>query len=142
MNKKGLTLVELMVAVIILSIFVLSVGMILTTSWKFWNDGWQQVGVQTDASYAFSRIEKIVRAGSSATVLGGGSALQVINGGSSTFQVVGGVLQLVQGGNTEDVASGVQSINFSSSGDTVLVTLTLLNSSASTNFRTTILLRN
>jgi prepilin-type N-terminal cleavage/methylation domain-containing protein len=143
MDKRGFTLAELMVSIIILAIFILSVGMILTSSWRFWNDGWEQVRVQQDASYAFARIEKIVRGGSSATVLDGGSGLQVIADGTIyIYQTNGNVLQLVTGGNTEAVTNGVQSINFSSSGDTVSVTLTLLNGSSSTDFRTTILLRN
>jgi prepilin-type N-terminal cleavage/methylation domain-containing protein len=141
MDRKGLTLIELMVAVVILSIFVLFVGMILTSSWKFWNSGWEQVEVQRDASYAFSRIERIVRSGDG--VSGGGSSLQVTTGATiHTFQLSGNTLRLIIGGNTEDLASGVQNVDFSISGDTVSVTLTLLSGDAGTDFRTTILLRN
>ncbi len=143
MNKKGLTLVELMVAVIVLSIFILAVGTIVITSWKFWNSGWEQVRLQRDASYAFARIERIVRSGNSATVLGGGSGLQVTEGGTTyIFQLSGDVLQLTTGGNTEDVASGVNNVNFLIAGDTVTVTLALQDGNSYADFRTTILLRN
>ena len=144
MNNKGFTLVELMVAIIILSIVVLSVGMILTSSWRFWNNGWQQVGVQRDASYAFSRIEKVVRAGSSAVVLGGGSGLQVTsNSITNTFQLNGNVLQLITGSTTENIVSGVQNNTpFSILGNTVTAELILQNGNSGTDFRTAILLRN
>jgi len=144
MNKKGFTIVELMVAIIILSIFLLSVGMILTSSVRFWNSGWDQVGVQQDASYAFARIEKIVRSGSSAVVLDGGSGLRVTADGTTyTFQLSGDVLQLVMGGNTADLVGGVQSVNFAIPEEgMVSVSLTLINNDAEANFRTTVLLRN
>lgn len=141
-GRKGFTLVEMMVAVIILSIFIVAVGMILTSSWGFWNDGWQQVLLQRDASYAFARIEKVVRRGSSVTFLSGGTGLQVIRNGTQIFQSGGGTLQLIEGGNVEEIVSGVQSINFSTSGNTVSVTLTLTDGSSNVNFRTTIFLRN
>ncbi len=144
MNKKGFTLIELMIAVVILSIFILAVGAIVVTSWKFWNGGWEQVELQRDASYAFARIERIVRSGNSATVLGGGSGLQVAEGAAThIFQLSGNILQLVTGGNTENIASGVQNNTpFSQSGNTVTVTLALQDGNAYANFRTTILLRN
>ena len=145
-GRKGFTLVEMMVAVIILSIFIVAVGMILTSSWGFWNDGWQQVILQRDASYAFASIEKVVRSGSSATVLAGGTGLQVIKNGTSgwtkNFQSGGGVLQLVEDGETKNIVGGIQSINFAISGNTVLITLTLTDGSSIVDFRTTILLRN
>ncbi|MCK4905293.1 prepilin-type N-terminal cleavage/methylation domain-containing protein [bacterium] len=145
-GRTGFTLVEMMVAVIILSIFIVAVGMMLSSSWRFWNDGWQQVILQRDASYAFASVEKVVRSGSSATILDGGTGLEVIKDGTSgwtkNFQSGGGVLQLVEGSQTKDIISRVQSINFSISGNTVLVTLTLTDGSSVVDFRTTIFLRN
>jgi prepilin-type N-terminal cleavage/methylation domain-containing protein len=144
LSLTGLTLIELMVTVVILSIFVLFVGMILTSSWRFWNSGWEQVGVQRDASYAFARIEKIVRSGDSAVLIGGGSGLQVTEDATIyTFQLIGDVLRLTTGGNTEDLVSGVQNNTpFSIVSDTVTVRLTLEEGNSGTDFRTTILLRN
>ena len=144
MNKKGFTLIELMITVVILSIFILAVGAIVVTSWKFWNSGWEQVELQRDASYAFARIERIVRSGNSVTVLGGGSGLEVAEGAAThIFQLSGNVLRLVTGGNTEDIASGVQNNTpFSQSGNTVTIILTLQKGDSGTDFRTTILLRN
>ena len=145
-GQIGFSLVEVMIAVVIFAIFILAVGTILTSAWKFWNNGWQQVRVQRDASYAFEIIEKVVREGSTASVIDGGSGLQVVKNGSSgwtkTFQSVGGVLQLDDGSGPDNVISGVQSISFSTAGNAVSVSLSLLNGSASANFRTTILLRN
>lgn len=146
LSLTGFTLVEMMVAVIVLSIFIVAVGMILSSSWGFWNDGWQQVLLQRDASYAFASVEKVVRSGSSATILDGGTGLEVIKDGTSgwtkNFQSGGGVLQLVEGSETKDIISRVQSINFSISGNTVSVTLTLTDGSSIVDFRTTIFLRN
>ena len=143
MNKKGMTLIELMITVIILSIFILAVGTIVITSWKFWNSGLEQVQLQRDASYAFARIEKFVHSGSGATVLGGGSGLQVTEGGTThIFQLSGDILQLITGGNTEAIASGVNNVNFLTAGDTVTVTLALQDGNSYADFRTTILLRN
>lgn len=141
---KGLTLIELMVAVVILSIFVLFVGMILTSSWRFWNSGWEQVEIQRDASYAFSRVEKVVRSGDSATLVGGGSGLQVTaDEVTYSFQLVGDALRLTADSGTETLVSGVQnSTPFSISGDTVTVRLTLEEGNSGTDVRTTILLRN
>lgn len=146
MNKKGFTLVEMIVAVMIFSIFILAVGAIMTSSWKFWNSGWEQVRLQRDASYTFARVEKIIRNGSTPTVLGGGSGLQVVKDGTpswtKTFQKVGNVLRLVEGENSEDIISGVQSISFSTSTDTVTIRLILQDGNSRTDFRTTVLLRN
>lgn len=147
MNKKGFTLIEMIVAIMILSIFILVVGAILTSSWKFWNSGWEQVRLQRDASYAFARIEKVVRDASDADLLAG-NKLQLTkeSGGSpvwtKTFQKSGNILQLDDGSTTENIISGVSSISFSDYGDTVTVNLNLQEETSQADFRTTILLRN
>lgn len=144
LSLTGFTLIELMVTVIILSIFILFVGMILTSSWKFWNSGWEQVGVQRDASYAFSIIEKIVHSGNGATLIGGGSGLQVTSDAATySFQLVGDTLRLTVDGSPEDLVSGVQNNTpFSIDEDTVTVRLILEEGNSGTDFQTTILLRN
>lgn len=167
-NKNGMTLVELMVGIIVLSIFMLGVGMMLISSGRFWNDGWDQVNAQEVASYAFERIGKVVRGGSIAEELDEGSGLKVTADETTyIFQVSeNNVLQLIKGaGEPENITTGsgdtifvngvqittaprvtVQMIYFSVSdlvsGSIVLVKLELACGNSTAKFRTRIFMRN
>jgi len=148
LGKKGITLIEMMVAIIVLSIFLLAVGMILVSSGKFWNSGWTQVKLQTDASYAFARIEKVAREASRAlSNPGGGSTLQLTKeiGGitewTKVFQLNGDTLQLDSG----NIISGVSNLSFaydSGNSAAIIVNLTLKENGSQTVYRTTVFLRN
>ncbi|MDD5454619.1 MAG: prepilin-type N-terminal cleavage/methylation domain-containing protein [Candidatus Ratteibacteria bacterium] len=147
-SRKGITLVEMMVGMIVLSIFILAVGMILLASSKFWNGGWTQVKLQSDASYAFSRIEKVAREASRVLAdPGGGSTLQLTRevGGvaqwTRIFQLSGDTLKL----DAEDIISGVSNLSFayeSENAAAIVVNLTLQEDDSQTVYRTTIFLRN
>jgi prepilin-type N-terminal cleavage/methylation domain-containing protein len=148
MNKKGITLIEMMVGIIIFSIFILAVGMILVSSGKFWNSGWTQVKLQSDASYAFTRIEKVTREASRVlTNPGGGSTLQLTKeiGGitewTKVLQLNGNTLKL----DSENIISGISNLSFAyqaGSATAVIVNLTLQEDDSQVVFRTTIFLRN
>jgi len=64
-NEKGLTLVELMIAIIIGTLLALTVGMIFLTTQSSWNEGWKKLNLQRDASIAMYRMERAIRAGKS-----------------------------------------------------------------------------
>jgi prepilin-type N-terminal cleavage/methylation domain-containing protein len=148
MNRKGFTLIELTVAVMIFLIFILAVGTILTSSWRFWNDGWEQVRLQRDASYAFARIEKVVRDASEVSNdPDGGSTLELTKDTAGeqwdkTFKLTNDVLYLEESSGSDAIIEGVQEISFSDSGNMVIVELILETGSADTGFRTAIFLRN
>ncbi len=147
-GKKGITLIEMMVAIIVLSIFILAVGMILVSSGKFWDSGWTQVKLQSDASYAFARIEKVAREASKvSTNPGGGSTLQLIKevGGitewTKVFQLNAKTLQL----DSENIISGISNLSFAyqaGSATAIIVNLTLQEDDSQVVFRTTVFLRN
>lgn len=60
-NKKGFTIVELMVSMITLSILLLTVGSMLVFGWRGWRRMTDTVNMQRDAVIALNWISKEIR---------------------------------------------------------------------------------
>jgi len=75
MKRKGLTIIELMVALAIGTVLILIVGLIHTTTLNFWSRGNDRVFLQEESSFIFTYLEKPIREASGASVENGGKSL-------------------------------------------------------------------
>ena len=74
-TKKGFTLVEITIGLVIASILLLIVGTIQVTSVKFWLRGEAKVALQSEASFLFACLTPPVREATNAAVSSNGQTL-------------------------------------------------------------------
>ena len=60
-NRKGLTLIELLVSVSILSVLVFTIGYSFVIGLKLWNEGYNRSDIRTDLSQALELVTKNLR---------------------------------------------------------------------------------
>ena len=77
--QKGFTLIELIIAMFTSTIVIVAAGLILFYGQKSWNNTWQRVNLQRDASYVMQRMSRSIKAGTSAKVEADGKGLRVYN---------------------------------------------------------------
>jgi len=146
--QKGFTLIELIIAMLIGAIVVVVAGMILFFSQKNWNNAWQRVKLQRDASYAVLRMSRSVKAGASAQVEGSGECLRIYTGGNWTrFYVAPGLEKLALksevGGNSETILDdGVEALQFNVADNTIRIELKLREDNLQAHFVSTVMMRN
>ena len=75
MKKKGLTIIELMLALAIGTVFIVIVGLIHTTALNLWSRGNDRVFLQEESSFIFTYLEKPIREASGADVEDDGKSL-------------------------------------------------------------------
>lgn len=145
-SRKGLTLVELMVAIAAGIIVVLATGMVVFLGQTSWNDSWRKVNLQRDASYAMLKISQSVKSATAASVDAEGEVLTITQGISTiTFSYLdaSGDLECDVDGNTETVIDGkVGDLQFSVEGNKVIIDLTLEEGEAQASFASTVMMRN
>ena len=64
-SKRGFTLVELMVSMVVLALLSLTIGSVLIFTWTGWHRASDSVAMQRDASLAMRMIAKEIRASDS-----------------------------------------------------------------------------
>ncbi len=151
-RQKGFTLIELLNATIISAIVIAAAGSVLFYGQRSWNNTWNRVNLQRDASYAMMRMTRPVKAGTSAQVEGNGIGLRVYNDLKGIWrrffvQTASGKLMLktgIVGGNTtETILEGkVEDVQFSVTGTTVTIELKLREGHLQTHLVSTIMMRN
>jgi prepilin-type N-terminal cleavage/methylation domain-containing protein len=76
-SKKGFTLTEFSIAISIsLTVFV-TAGIVLATSYDFWDSSWKKTNLQRDASYAMLKMSHHIKAGTSAETENDGTAIKI-----------------------------------------------------------------
>lgn len=148
--KRAFTLTELMAAILVSSIVILSTGIVLVNNQKGWSSTYDRVysDAVTDGYAAKGAFDSIIRKASVAAGENLGSSgeqaeVYYYNNVSSPtvdryakFYVASGALKVEHGtwsggvgvaSNTTTVARDVNSVNFSASGDSVQMILKLNN---------------
>ena len=76
-RQKGFTLIELLIGMATGLIVLLGAGGILVVGNNFWENAWDKVNLQRDASYAMLTISRSVRSGKSAELENGGKGIKI-----------------------------------------------------------------
>jgi Tfp pilus assembly protein PilE len=140
---KGLTIIELAVAIVTSIIVVLAIGIIIVFGQTSWNQTWKKVNLQRDASYAMLRMSQFIQA--ARRVESTDDKVLSINDGSTVFSYVEDTndLQRQTGEQSEDVVNGkVYNLQFNVQGNTVRIDLTLRDGNVETRFVSTAMKRN
>ncbi len=115
-QKRGLTIVELLVAMVAASILALAVGAIMYYSYRGWASVQSVGNMERDGSLAMQAVAKEVR----------GAASSNVAAVASRFAKVGDKLRYTRAGNSMDlVQQGVQSFTNIVSANKVTVVLNL-----------------
>jgi prepilin-type N-terminal cleavage/methylation domain-containing protein len=147
-SQKGLTVIELMIAVMAGAIVVLAAGIVIVAGQTSWNQTWKKVNLQRDASYAMLRMSHSIRAATSAEKSPNGRVLYIPkqSNPSITFSYVADTnnLQCQIGGQTQTIINGeVKDLQFNVVGNnTVTIDLSLKKDDAQAHFKSTVMMRN
>jgi len=151
-GQKGFTLIELGIAIIAGTIVIVAAGMMLFYGQKSWNNTWKRVNLQRLASYAMQKMNRAVKAGTSARVEGNGIALRVYNDIEGSWmrffvQPVSGKLMLkseIVGTKINETILDdyVEDLQYNVTGTTVRIELKLREDNLQTHFVSTVMMRN
>jgi len=88
-NKKGLTLIELLVTLVIMSTLVFAVGYTFVIGLKLWNEGYIRAEMKTDIAQALELVSKNLRQATSIDALTAGSITFTadLGSGSTSYRV-------------------------------------------------------
>ena len=148
-SQKGLTLIELMIAIVAGTILVLAAGIVLFIGHTSWNKAWKKVNLQREASYAMLSMSRSVKAATSAQVEDDGKAVVIYGDGDSirfshvvdandndlTYQIGLEQPQTIINGKVEYLQFNVQ-------GNKVTIDLKLKEDDVQTHFVSTVMMRN
>jgi len=151
-GQKGFTLIELGIAIIAGTIVIIAAGLMVFYGQKYWNSTWKRVNLQRDASYAMQKMNRAIKAGTSARLEGNGIGLRIYNDIEGVWrrfftQPAANNLMLktgIVGGNiSETVLDGkVEALQFNITGTTVRIELKLREDNLQTHFVSTVMMRN
>jgi prepilin-type N-terminal cleavage/methylation domain-containing protein len=152
-SQKGLTLIELVIAIVAGAIVVLAAGIVIVIGQTSWNETWKKVNLQRDASYAMLRMSQSIKAATSAAADVNGPVLNIKikdpNTGTIktiTFSYVADTnnLQCQIGGQPQTIINGeVKDLQFNVVGNnTVTIDLSLKKDDAQAHFKSTVMMRN
>lgn len=152
-GQKGFTLIELIIAMFTSTIVIVAAGSILFYGQKSWNNTWQRVNLQRDASYAMQRMSHAVKAGTSAKVEADGKGIRVYNDVKGIWrrffvQPAANNLMLktaIVGESSSDetiLDDRVEDLQFNVTGTTVSIDLKLRDDNLQTHFVSTVMMRN
>lgn len=140
-DKKGFSIIELMVAMIISSIFVITIGTMLYFSFSNWRKSRVAAELQQDAIFATDMLSRAIRPSSFSGITVSGSTLTI---GNKSFYLSGKNLiydpDTAVSGNEATIISGSRVASLSFQADavsrTVSTSMTLQQGqqSASVNF--------
>jgi len=145
-SRKGLTLIELVIAIVAGVVLVLAAGIILFIGQIFWNQAWKKVNLQRDASYAMLRMSHSIKAGTAAEVLDDGKTVIIYRSGDYIrFFWVEGTNDLksqIEGKPEILINDKVEYVQFNVVGNKVTIDLELKEDDAQTHFVSTVMMRN
>ena len=146
-GQKGLTLIELVCAILTTLILALAAGTVLTTSQVSWNRAWVKANLQRDASYAMLRISRHIKAGTLAEPENDGKAIKIYKGANwirffleqdskdLKYEPKGQTAETIIRGNVED-------LQFDVDENKVRVSLMLKKGDLKTHFVSETMIRN
>jgi Tfp pilus assembly protein PilW len=144
-SRKGLTLIELSIAIATAAIVVLATGIVVFIGQTSWNETWKKVNLQRDASYAMLRMSRSIQAATSAAADANGPVLNIDNG-SIIFSYAADTndLQCQIGEQSQTIINGkVEDLQFNVVGNNkVTIDLSLKEDDAQAHFVSTVMMRN
>jgi prepilin-type N-terminal cleavage/methylation domain-containing protein len=146
--RRGLTLIELVVAIAVSAIVILAAGVVVGLGQTSWNQTWKKVNLQRDASLAMLWMGQYIKAAASAQKSTDGRILYIPSQASptTTFTYLADTndLQCQTGGQTRTIIDGtVNYLQFDVVGtNQVKIDLILKEDGAETHFKTTVMMRN
>ena len=146
--RKGLTLIELVVAIAVSAIVILAAGVVIGLGQTSWNQTWRKVNLQRDASVAMLWMSQSIKAAAAAQKSADGRILYIPSQSSptTTFTYFADTndLECLTGGQTRTIVDGtVNNLQFDVVGSNqVKIDLSLKKDDAETHFQTTVMMRN
>ena len=146
--RKGLTLIELVVAIAVSAIVILAAGVVIGLGQTSWNQTWRKVNLQRDASVAMLWMSQSIKAAAAAQKSADGRILYIPSQSSptTTFTYFADTndLECLTGGQTRTIIVGtVNDLQFDVIGSNqVKIDLSLKKDDAETHFQTTVMMRN
>jgi type II secretory pathway component PulJ len=154
-SRKGLTLIELVIAIATSVIVVLAAGTVIVAGQTSWNETWKSVNLQRDASYAMLRMSQSIKKAISATATADGPVLNIkikdttppYTEHTIIFSYVADTNNLQyqkDGGQSQTIINGkVKNLQFNVVGNnTVTIDLSLKKDDAQAQFKSTVMMRN
>jgi Tfp pilus assembly protein PilW len=150
-NRRGVTLVELLIVVIITMIVFLSIGTGLVAGNRCWNEAWKKVNLQRDASYAMNIISRPVKGATSVTVSEDDDSVLTIDsfgGGRITFSLASDTPQANRlqrqfaESNPHKIIGNVEDVVFNVDGNRLRIFLRLKQDDIEVALASTVMMRN
>jgi len=149
-SRRGATLVELLIVVLITMIVLLSIGSGLVAGHRYWNEAWKEVNLQRDASYAMYMISRPIKEATNAAVESDDSALTIdnISGGQITFSLESETPEAkmlqrqIAGLNPQKIIGNVEDLEFIVDGNIVRIYIQLKRDDLELFLASTIMMRN
>lgn len=145
-GKKGITLIELVVTMVVGGIVCLGVGTILYISWLHWRKGGEKIELQREGTLAFHWIRKATQKAGEAFVLGEEDNILLLSdpleGWEKRFYREEDKLVVEENQKKEVIVDGVKCISFFSPAKTVKVKLKLGKYGHQTQAETVVFIRN
>lgn len=145
-SRKGLTLMELVIAIAAGVVLVLAAGTILFIGQIFWNQAWKKVKLQRDASYAMLRMSRSIKAGTAAELADDGKTVIIYRSEDYIrFSWVEGQCDLrsqAEGKPEIIINNKVEDLQFNVDGNKVTIDLEVKEDNAQAHFISTVMMRN
>jgi MSHA biogenesis protein MshO len=150
-SRKGFTLIELTVAIVVSAVVVLAAGIVIVIGQTSWNQTWKKVNLQRDASYAMLRMTRSIQAAKSAEKSSDGRVLYIPKQSDPniTFSYVADTNNLqcqIVGEQPQTIINGevtnLQFIMDPNKPNTVGIDLSLKKDVAQAHFVSTVMMRN
>jgi Tfp pilus assembly protein PilW len=150
-SRKGLTLIELLIGIIASAIVVFATGILIVRGQTSWNEAWERVNLQRDASYAMLVMSQSIKKAASVSVqvVANSKTLKITDaaGGTTSFSWNSGQDTLrswVGTGSPSTVIDDVNGLEFYADdvNGTVTIGLWLQEGNVQTYFVSTVMIRN
>jgi len=150
-SRRGITLVELLVVVVITMIVFLSIGSGLYAGHRCWNEAWKKVNLQRDASYAMNIITRPIKGATSVTVAEDDDSVLAIDsfgGRQTTFSMepdtpeTGKLLRQFAEANPHKIIGNVEDLVFIVDGNRVRIFIRLKQEDIEVALASTVMMRN
>ena len=145
--QKGLTLIEVLIAMVAGTIVVLAAGTALVSGHTFWNQSWEKANLQRDASYVMLRISHSIKAGKSAELESDGKAIKIYrDAGWIRFFLDEGSGDLkceIEGEEPQTVVKdNIEDLEFTVEANKIEIDLKLKKDNFQNHFISTVVMRN
>ncbi len=149
-NRTGLTLIELMVALVVGLIVMMGTTSLLAFAQKSWNREWDQAALQRDVARAMLKVKQSIRSGTHAELDEDGNGVKIYHTGAwirfwfvpgqmdLRYQLEGEAEQTLLDGTVQDATFEIDATNHK----TVTVGLELQKDNCEAQLSSTTLMRN